>query len=61
MHDTNSWTGEPRFDLLDDEELNLVLCRIGRLWGSPQGTPEGVELDGLLAVCESYESVHCRE
>ncbi len=38
---------------------SAALREIERLWGAPQGTPKGDQLDVLVALVESYERAHC--
>ena len=38
------------------EDLNTALARVDQLWGSPQNTPAGDELDVLLTLIEAYEA-----
>lgn len=44
--------------LRNDHDLRVALARIEALWGRPAGTPEGDELDDLLALVEHYEAQH---
>src|ERR1700684_142295 len=38
-----------------DEDHEAALRRISALWGAPEGTPEGDELDILATLVERYE------
>jgi HTH-type transcriptional regulator/antitoxin HigA len=40
------------------EDLDAALRRIETLWGSAHGTPDGDELDVLVALAEAYEREH---
>jgi HTH-type transcriptional regulator/antitoxin HigA len=39
-----------------DEEHAAALEEVGRLWGSPGGTPDGDRLDVLVTLVEAYEA-----
>lgn len=39
-----------------DEDYQMALMRVEKLWGAQQDTPEGDELDILLVLTEAYES-----
>lgn len=39
-----------------NDDLTAALTRIDTLWGAKQGTPEGDELDILIALVERYEN-----
>src|SRR5688572_3581544 len=41
-----------------DDDHRQALAEIDRLWGSPDGTPEGDRLDVLCALVEKYEEEH---
>ena len=41
-----------------ESDYEQVLRRIEKLWGSPQGTIEGDELDVLVTLLEAYEREH---
>ena len=41
-----------------NDDLTAALARIDALWGKEPGTPEGDELDILVALVEHYESKH---
>lgn len=41
-----------------DQDYERTLAEVERLWGSPQGTPEGEKLDVLLDLAQSYERRH---
>lgn len=41
-----------------DEDLTAALQRIDELWGAPDGSPEGDELDVLATLVERYEFRH---
>jgi HTH-type transcriptional regulator/antitoxin HigA len=38
-----------------DEEHAAALAEVERLWGAPDGTPEGDRLDLLVTLIEAYE------
>jgi len=40
-----------------EADHDKALQEIERLWGSPQGTPNGDKLDVLVALAEAYERV----
>ena len=42
-------------EIRNDDDLDLALARIGELFDSPVGTPEGDELDALYALVGEYE------
>jgi HTH-type transcriptional regulator/antitoxin HigA len=42
----------------DDTEHRAALAEIERLWGSPQGTPEGDRLDVLMTLVDAFEREH---
>lgn len=39
----------------DDAAHRAAVAEIERLWGAPQGTPEGDKLDILLTLVDAYE------
>ncbi len=39
-------------------DLEVATARISALWNSPEGTPEGDELDALIAIVHAYETRH---
>ncbi len=41
-----------------EEDYERALRRIERLWGAPQGSPDGDELDILATLVEAYERTH---
>jgi HTH-type transcriptional regulator/antitoxin HigA len=41
-----------------EEEHAAALDEVGRLWGSPGGTPAGDRLDVLVTLIEAYEARH---
>jgi HTH-type transcriptional regulator/antitoxin HigA len=41
-----------------EADYSAALAEIDRLWGTPEGTPDGDRLDVLLVLVESYESKH---
>lgn len=41
-----------------NDDLTAALARIDALWGKEPGTPEGDELDILVALVEHYEKKH---
>lgn len=41
-----------------EEDYYRALSSIHKLWVSKQGTPEGDELDKLIAAVIAYEDVH---
>ncbi len=41
-----------------EEDLTAALKRIDALWGAPEGTDEGDELDVLATLVEHYEARH---
>jgi HTH-type transcriptional regulator/antitoxin HigA len=41
-----------------ESEYDAALARAEELWNAELGTPEGEELDRLIAIIEEYESVH---
>jgi HTH-type transcriptional regulator/antitoxin HigA len=41
-----------------EDDYNMALMEIERLWGSPEGSIEGDKLDILLVLVESYEAKH---
>jgi hypothetical protein len=43
-----------------DSDNELALRRVEALWGSPVGSPEGDELEGLVTLIEAYEREHCQ-
>jgi HTH-type transcriptional regulator / antitoxin HigA len=42
------------------EDFEAATERIAALWGSGEGTPEGDELDALIAIVHAYERRHFR-
>ena len=40
-----------------DADHAAVLAEIERLWGAPDGTPEGDRLDVLVTLVDAYEAV----
>ncbi|MEE4376425.1 MAG: transcriptional regulator [Candidatus Competibacteraceae bacterium] len=46
--------------LKTEADYEAALEQIDRLWGSPEGTPDGDHLDVLLVLVEHYESKHHR-
>lgn len=42
----------------NDDDLTIALARMSELWGAPDGTPEGDELDVLAVLIEAYETEH---
>ena len=42
----------------DEAEHRAALAEIERLWGSPQGAPEGDRLDVLMTLVDAYEREH---
>jgi HTH-type transcriptional regulator/antitoxin HigA len=42
----------------NDEDLEIALARLDKLWGAAIGTPEGNELEILAALIEKYEDEH---
>jgi HTH-type transcriptional regulator/antitoxin HigA len=38
-----------------DKEHRAALAKIEKLWGAPQGTPDGDRLDFLVTRVEAYE------
>jgi len=43
----------------NQQDYEDSLKRVDELWGSPQDTPEGDELDVLLILIEAYEEKIC--
>ena len=41
-----------------EADYKLALERVEQLWGSPDGSPEGEELNALAALIETYEQKH---
>ncbi len=41
-----------------EQDYNLALAEIERLWGSEEGTVQGDKLDVLLVLIDDYESKH---
>ncbi len=41
-----------------EEDYDAALEEIERLWGAPEGTPDGDRLDVLMVLVENYESKH---
>ena len=41
-----------------EKHYKSALQRIEELWGAPQGSPEGNELDRLVKLIENYERKH---
>lgn len=42
----------------NESDYDQALHRVEALWGSTSGTPEGDELDVLVALIEAYEQQH---
>ena len=42
-----------------DHDYERALQRVEALWGSLAGSPEGDELEVLVALIEAYEREHC--
>ncbi|MFG0321508.1 transcriptional regulator [Pseudomonas sp. zjy_15] len=42
----------------NDADLAAALARVDQLWGAPVDTPDGNELDHLVAMIEKYEGEH---
>ncbi|MCY1459411.1 hypothetical protein D9M71_768810 [compost metagenome] len=42
----------------NNSDLAAALARVDQLWGAPVDTPEGNELDQLIAMIETYEDEH---
>lgn len=38
------------------EDFEVAIARINQLWGAPESTPEGDELEVLMTLAEAYES-----
>jgi antitoxin component HigA of HigAB toxin-antitoxin module len=46
-------------DIIETEsDYDAALTRAEELWDAESGTPEGEELDRLIALIEEYESIH---
>lgn len=43
------------------DQYDLAIAEIERLWGSKVGTPQGDELDRLMAMVEAFEAEHEEE
>lgn len=41
-----------------EADYDAALVEIERLWGAPEGSPDGDRLDVLLVLIENYESKH---
>ena len=41
-----------------EEDYEIALAEVGRLWGAASGTPEGDRLDVLTTLVEAYEEKH---
>lgn len=41
-----------------EEDYNLALSKIEKLWGAKKDTPNGDELDVLITLVEAYEMKH---
>lgn len=48
----------PAGPLLNEEAYGAAIARVQCLWGASQGTPNGDELDELLARVAAYEDLH---
>lgn len=42
----------------NDADYQMALAEIRRLWGAPQGTPEGDFLDVLMVLVDDHEARH---
>ena len=42
--------------ITDRKSYDAAMARIEELWGAPQGTDEGAELDQLVDAVEAYEN-----
>jgi HTH-type transcriptional regulator / antitoxin HigA len=42
----------------NDEDLRSALAEVERLWGAPEGSPEGDKLDILATLIDAYERDH---
>ncbi len=41
--------------LRSDDEHRRAVAKIEKLWGAPEGTPDGDRLDALIKLVEAYE------
>ena len=41
-----------------EADYDAALAEVDRLWGTPEGSPDGDRLDVLLALVENYETKH---
>jgi HTH-type transcriptional regulator/antitoxin HigA len=41
-----------------EEDYEIALAEVGRLWGAASGTPEGDRLDVLATLIDAYETEH---
>jgi HTH-type transcriptional regulator / antitoxin HigA len=41
-----------------DAEYQAALAEVRKLWGAPDGTPEGDRLELLILLCDAYEDEH---
>ncbi len=48
---------EPR-PIRTEANYERAMAELERLWGAPDGTPEGDQLDLLATLIDTYESVH---
>jgi len=39
----------------NDDELRITLLRVDEIWGAEKGTPDGDELELLIALVSDYE------